>query len=110
MLSFFGTRINLKILSNKVSNLKNIIFYEKLGSVYQKTQRLRLISGWIADEINLNKEKVELAASISKSDLCSDLIGEYPELQGKLGRYFSLAQGFDEQIADAISEHYLSYW
>ena len=104
---FFWDKDKSKNLIKQVSNLKNIIFYEKLGSVYQKTQRLRLISGWIADEINLNKEKVELAASISKSDLCSDLIGEYPELQGKLGRYFSLAQGFDEQVADAISEHYL---
>jgi glycyl-tRNA synthetase beta chain len=48
-----------------------------------------------------------VAASISKSDLCSDLVGEYPELQGVMGKYFALAQGFEEDVANSISEHYL---
>ena len=76
-------------------------------TIYDKTQRLRKLSSWLSDEININKEKVEIAASISKSDLCSDLVNEYPELQGKMGKYFALAQGFDEEVANAVSDHYL---
>ena len=62
--------------------IKKIIFYDKIGTVYDKTQRLRKLSSIISDDLNTNKDKIEIAASISKSDLCSDLVGEYPELQG----------------------------
>ena len=61
----------------------------------------------LADELNLNKEKAEIAASISKSDLCSDLVNEYPDLQGLLGKYFALSQGFEEDVSNAVSDHYL---
>ena len=57
--------------------------------------------------LHINKEKIEIAASITKSDLKSDLVGEYPELQGIMGKYFALAQGFEEDVANAVSEHYL---
>ena len=65
------------------------------------------MAGLLSDELNINKEKVQVAASISKSDLCSDLVGEYPELQGIMGKYFALAQGFEEEVANSISDHYL---
>ena len=68
---------------------------------------MRKLAGLISDDLNINKEKVEIAASISKSDLSSDLIGEYPELQGVMGKYFALAQGFEADVANAISDHYL---
>ena len=61
----------------------------------------------MSDDLNINKEKVQVAASISKSDLCSDLVGEYPELQGVMGKYFALAQGFEEDVANSVSDHYL---
>ena len=61
----------------------------------------------ILDEFNLNKEKAEIAASISKSDLCSDLVNEYPDLQGLMGKYFAISQGFEEDVSNAISDHYL---
>ena len=54
----------------------------------------------------MNKEKVEIAASVSKSDLVSGLVGEFPELQGVMGKYFALSQGFEEDVSRAISEHY----
>ena len=72
----------------QIAYLKNITFYEKLGTTYDKTQRIRHLAGLLSDELNINKEKVQVAASISKSDLCSDLVGEYPELQGTMGKYF----------------------
>jgi len=72
-----------------------------------KVQRIRKLGIMIADQLNLNKEKVEISASICKADLLSDLVGEYPELQGILGSYFASAQGFDDDISMAIMEHYL---
>ena len=61
----------------------------------------------ISEQLNLSKEKVEIASSICKADLVSDLVGEYPELQGVMGKYFAREQGFDEDVSLAISDHYL---
>ena len=104
---FFWDKDKSKSLIKQISKLKNIIFYDKLGTVYDKTQRIRKLSSQLSDNLNTNKEKTQTAASISKSDLCSDLVGEYPELQGVMGKYFALAQGFEEDVANAVSEHYL---
>ena len=104
---FFWEKDISKNLIKQIANLKTITFYEKIGSIYDKTQRIRNLAGLLSDELNINKEKVQVAASISKSDLCSDLVGEYPELQGVMGKYFALAQGFEEDVANSISEHYL---
>ncbi len=104
---FFWDKDKSKNLIKQIGNLKKIIFYEKIGTIYDKSQRLRKLAGMISDELLINKEKIQIAASISKSDLCSDLVGEYPELQGVMGKYFALAQGFDEEVAYAVSEHYL---
>ncbi len=82
---FFWDKDISKNLIKQIANLKSIIFYEKLGSIYDKTQRLRQLAGLLSDDLNINKEKVQVAASISKSDLCSDLVREYPELQGIMG-------------------------
>jgi len=104
---FFWDKDRSKNLIKQIVNLKSVIFYEKLGTIYDKTQRLRQLAGLLSDDLNINKEKVQVAASISKSDLCSDLVGEYPELQGVMGKYFALAQGFEEDVANSISDHYL---
>ena len=93
-------------LIKQINKLKQIIFYENLGTVYDKSQRLRKMAYFISDQLNLNKEKIELAASISKSDLVSGLVGEFPELQGVLGKYFALNQGFEEDVSSA-GDHYL---
>ena len=104
---FFWDKDRSKNLIKQIANLKAITFYEKLGTIYDKTQRIRQLSGFLSDDLNINKEKIQIAASISKSDLCSDLVGEYPELQGVMGKYFALSQGFEEDVANSISEHYL---
>jgi len=104
---FFWDKDRSKNLIKQIANLKSVTFYEKLGTIYDKTQRLRQLAGLLSDDLNINKEKVQVAASISKSDLCSDLVGEYPELQGVMGKYFALAQGFEEDIANSVSDHYL---
>ena len=104
---FFWDKDRSKNLIKQIANLKAIIFYEKLGTIYDKTQRIRQLAGLLSDDLNISKEKVQVAASVSKSDLCSDLVGEYPELQGVMGKYFALSQGFEEDVANSISEHYL---
>jgi len=105
--SFFWEKDKSLNLIKQINKLKEVTFYENLGSVYEKTQRLRKMAYFISDQMSINKEKVEIAASISKSDLVSGLVGEFPELQGVMGKYFAINQGFEEDVARAISDHYL---
>ena len=105
--NFFWKKDKSKNLIKQMVKLKDIVFYDKLGTIYDKTQRLRKLAALLSDQLNINKEKVEIAASISKSDLCSGLVGEYPELQGTMGKYFAMAQGFEEDVSNAVSDHYL---
>jgi len=104
---FFWEKNKNQNLVKQVSKLKSLSFFNKLGTFYDRTQRVRKLSSLISDQLNLNKEKVEIASSICKADLVSDLVGEYPELQGVMGKYFALEQGFDKDISIAISDHYL---
>jgi len=105
--SFFWEKDKSLNLIKQINKLKKVSFYENLGSIYEKTQRLRKMAYFISDQLDLNKEKVEVAASVSKSDLVSGIVGEFPELQGIMGKYFALSQGFEEEVSRAISEHYL---
>ena len=82
-------------------------YFKGLGSYFDKIQRMRKLGGMISDELLISKDQVELSASICKVDLISDLVGEFPELQGIMGGYFAEEQGFDKEIVLAVSEHYL---
>jgi glycyl-tRNA synthetase beta chain len=104
---FFWKIDKAKNLIKQITKLKEITFFKKIGTIYDKTQRIRKLSAIISDQLNISKEKIEIAASITKSDLKSNLVGEYPELQGVMGKYFALAQGFEEDVANAVSDHYL---
>ena len=104
---FFWEKNKKQNLVKQVSKLKNLHFFNKLGTFYDRTQRLRKLASLIADQLNISKEKTEITASICKADLVSDLVGEYPELQGTMGKYFAIEQGFEEDVSSAISDHYL---
>ena len=104
---FFWNRDKSQNLVKQVSRLKQINYFKGLGSYFDKIQRVRKLSGIISDELLISKEKIEIASSICKVDLMSDLVGEFPELQGVMGGYFAREQGFDEEISLAVSEHYL---
>ncbi len=104
---FFWNRNKSQNLVKQVSRLKQINYFKGLGTYFDKIQRVRKLSGIISDELLISKEKIEIASSICKVDLMSDLVGEFPELQGVMGGYFAKEQGFDEEISLAISEHYL---
>tara|TARA_Y100000590_G_scaffold22089_1_gene25494 strand:- start:6881 stop:8971 length:2091 start_codon:yes stop_codon:yes gene_type:complete len=104
---FFWEKNKNQSLVKQVGKLKNLLFFDRLGTFYDKTQRLRKLASIISDQLNLSKEKLEITSSICKADLVSDLVGEYPELQGVMGKYFAKAQGFEDDISNAISDHYL---
>ncbi len=104
---FFWNKNKSQNLVKQISKLKNINYFKGLGNYYDKVQRIRKLSSLISDELLISKEKIEIASSICKVDLLSDLVGEFPELQGILGGYFAEAQGFEKEVCTAISEHYL---
>ncbi|MDB9811300.1 glycine--tRNA ligase subunit beta [Candidatus Pelagibacter sp.] len=104
---FFWEKNKSQNLIKQVSKLKTINYFKKLGSYFDKIQRMRKLGGMISDELLISKDQVELSISICKVDLISDLVGEFPELQGIMGGYFAEVQGFDKNISLAVSEHYL---
>jgi len=104
---FFWEKNKSQNLVKQVSKLKTVNYFKGLGSYFDKIQRMRKLGGMISDELLISKDQVELSASICKVDLISDLVGEFPELQGIMGGYFAEVQGFDKEIVLAVSEHYL---
>ncbi len=104
---FFWQKNKSNNMVKQVSKLKNINYFKGLGTYFDKVQRMRKLGGAISDELLISKEKVEISSTICKVDLLSDIVGEFPELQGIIGGYFADFQGFDKDIALAIKEHYL---
>jgi len=104
---FFWEKNKSNNLVKQVSKLKLINYFKGLGTYFDKIQRMRKLGGMISDELLISKEKVEMSATICKVDLLSDIVGEFPELQGIMGSYFAEFQGFDKEIALAIREQYL---
>ncbi len=104
---FFWMKDKSQNLVKKVTELKSMNFFKGLGTYFDKVQRMRKLSALISDELLISKEKVELSASICKTDLISQSVGEFPELQGIMGSHLSSVQGFDKNIVEAIREQYL---
>ena len=104
---FFWEKDKSQNLVKRVSKLKSMDYFKGLGTYFDKVQRMRKLGGMLSDELLISKEKVELSASICKVDLVSELVGEFPELQGIMGGYFANEQGFEKEISLAISEQYL---
>ncbi len=104
---FFWNKDKSQNLVKKVSGLKSMNFFKGLGTYFDKVQRMRKLSASISDDLLISKEKVELSATICKTDLISEIVGEFPELQGIMGGHLSHVQGFDKEIVDALKEQYL---
>ena len=104
---FFWEKNKSQNLVKQIIKLKMMNYFKGLGSYFDKVQRMRKLGGIISDELLISKEKVEVTSSICKVDLMSDLVGEFPELQGVMGGYFAEAQGFDKDISLAVREHYM---
>ncbi len=107
---FFYEQDQKRELDQNVEKLKGIIFQEKIGTIYDKTKRLEDISYQIAETVGLSSEqkgKVKRAAYLCKADLVTEMVNEFDELQGIMGREYALIQGEDNDVANAIYEHYL---
>ena len=104
---FFWDQDNKSSLADWLPQLDNVVFQKELGTVGDKSKRLAKISKKIAEETGVNETVAERAALLCKCDLVSHMVGEFPELQGIMGRYYASQSGEDKQVAQAIGDHYL---
>jgi glycyl-tRNA synthetase beta chain len=95
-------------LEKRVESLKSVLYQAKLGTSYEKMERFRALAEAIAEQLRPElKEKVSRAAYLCKADLVTGMVGEFPEVQGVMGREYALLEGVDADVAGAIAEHYL---
>lgn len=107
---FFYTEDRKNSLESCVEKLKNVVFQETLGTIYDKTQRIAAVAEYLGSAAGLSSDSEEnllRAAYLCKADLVTNMVGEFDELQGIMGREYALLQGEKEEVADAIMEHYL---
>ncbi|WP_055048257.1 glycine--tRNA ligase subunit beta [Devosia sp. A16] len=102
---FYQTDLSLP-LEHGLPKLEESVFHAKLGTQFQRVERLVKLSGEIAPKVGANPELAKRAAMLAKADLTTGMVGEFPELQGIMGRYYALAQGEPLAIANAIADHY----
>ncbi len=105
--AFFWQQDRKQPLSARRAGLDAVTFQAKLGSVGDKVRRVQKLAGEIALLIDADRAKTERAAELAKCDLLSSMVGEFPELQGIMGRYYASADGEQPDVAAAIDEHYL---
>ena len=103
---FFFDQDRKKPLESRVEKLANVVYHNMLGSQLQRVERIVTLAGTIARLLDTDKADVELAARLCKADLLTDMVGEFPELQGTMGRYYALHDGEKAEVANAIEEHY----
>ena len=89
-----------------INNLSNVIFHRKLGSLSDRVARINKLALKLAPHFDIDKEITSKAVHYAKTDLCSQMVYEFPELQGVMGKYYAKASNYDEEIALAILEHY----
>jgi len=104
---FFWTTDRKQSLADRQSGLGNIVFQHKLGSLGQKSVRVSQLGQQIAGQLGVDQDLVKRAALLSKCDLATNMVGEFPELQGTMGRYYAEADGEAEQVCAAMEEQYL---
>ncbi|NKB36607.1 MAG: glycine--tRNA ligase subunit beta [Gammaproteobacteria bacterium] len=105
--AFFWQRDTAKALIENQEGLKNIVYQKQLGSLYDKSERVKALCAYLADELELDKSDLQRAAVLAKCDLSSSLVGEFPELQGVMGRYYASKSGENSEVAVALDEQYM---
>jgi glycyl-tRNA synthetase beta chain len=103
---FFWDEDRKHTLESRIEALKGIVFHAKLGTQYERVERVAKLAGEIAGKIGADPKKAERAARLAKADLTTGVVGEFPELQGVMGRYYALHDKEDASIADAVRDHY----
>jgi glycyl-tRNA synthetase beta chain len=102
---FYETDLKTK-LEDRLPKFENIMFHEKLGTQAERIARIERLAAEIAPLVGADLEKTRRAAHLAKADLLTEVVGEFPELQGLMGKYYALAQGEDASVAAASEEHY----
>jgi glycyl-tRNA synthetase beta chain len=102
---FFETDKKTK-LEARVPKLANVVYHNKLGNQLQRTERVQKLAGQIAKLIGADPVQSDRGAHLAKADLLTDMVGEFPELQGTMGRYYAMHDGEPQAVADAIEQHY----
>ncbi|MEQ1901566.1 MAG: glycine--tRNA ligase subunit beta [Devosia sp.] len=102
---FYETDLKLP-LEHGLPKLEESVFHARLGTQFQRVERLVRLAAEIAPKVDADVEQAKRAAMLSKADLTTGMVGEFPELQGIMGRYYALAQGEPMAIANAIADHY----
>ena len=102
---FYDTDLNTP-LEDRLPKLENMVFHEKLGTQSQRVERLVQLADELAPQVGANATDAARAAKLAKADLVTDMVFEFPELQGLMGNYYALAQGEKPEIASAIFNHY----
>jgi glycyl-tRNA synthetase beta chain len=103
---FFWNQDRKQPLSARVEKLETIVFQQKLGTMADKTKRLQSLARYIAVQLNADEELANRAALLAKTDLITDMVGEFASLQGIVGRYYALADNENEKVAYALEEQY----
>jgi glycyl-tRNA synthetase beta chain len=103
---FFFEQDKKKTLESRLPLLKNVVYHNKLGTQAERSARVTAIAGAIAAKLGADVALAERAARLSKADLLTDMVGEFPELQGIMGTYYARHDGEPEDVALAASEHY----
>ncbi|HQS99206.1 MAG: glycine--tRNA ligase subunit beta [Hydrogenophilales bacterium 16-64-46] len=105
---FFFDQDRKKTLESRVPGLAKVVYHNRLGSQVERVQRVREIAQWVAKKIDPQLEHLaDRAAELSKADLLTDMVGEFPELQGIMGGYYARWDGEDERVSQAIADQYL---
>ncbi|RZV34486.1 MAG: glycine--tRNA ligase subunit beta [Chromatiales bacterium] len=105
--AFFWDSDRKKTLDERQETLRDVVYQQGLGSIFDKSQRTGRLVAWLAGQLGADTATVERAAALAKCDLVTGMVGEFPDLQGTMGRYYALAGGEPEAVADAIGEQYL---
>ncbi len=103
---FFFNQDKKTSLDEKLARLKQVVFHSKLGSYHDKATRISRLSGYIARSLDADTAAAERAGLLCKSDLVSDMVNEFPDLQGLMGGYYARHDGEPDSVSEAISEHY----
>jgi glycyl-tRNA synthetase beta chain len=103
---FFWDTDRKSKLEDRLEKFKSITFHDRLGTQAERIGRIIILADSLAPAAKADPAKVEQAAKIAKADLLTEVVGEFPELQGLMGKYYALADGMDSEVASASEEHY----
>ena len=103
---FFFEQDKKKKLADRLPGLANVVYHNKLGTQAQRTERVKVLASKIAKSLNADVALAERGALLAKTDLLTDMVGEFPELQGIMGTYYARHDGEHDEVAIAASEHY----